>query len=77
MDMGYSLKPVDTYEIVRPNKPTVRIIQWTKRLASVVIEYKSGRSVIDYPIRYDDGRVAYDNPHAIPQYAKRLVERII
>ena len=28
-------------------------------------------------IRYDDGRIAYDNPNRIPKYIKRIVERFM
>ena len=27
----------------------------------------------DWPIKYRDGRIAYDNPYAIPKYLKKLV----
>lgn len=29
---------------------------------------------VDYPIRYDDGRVAYDNPHVIPRHIQDAVD---
>ena len=30
----------------------------------------------EYPVRYDDGRIAYDWPERIPAYVKRHVERL-
>lgn len=29
--------------------------------------------ICDWPIRYPDGRIAYDRPEIIPEYAKRAV----
>jgi hypothetical protein len=68
---------LDTFVIARMNKPRVTIRQYTTRLASIIIEYKNGTFAVDWPIRYDNGQVAYDNPYAIPAYAKRFVERVI
>lgn len=70
-------KPIDTFVIRRPNKPKVTIRQWSKWSAQIDIEYKNGTFVTDYPIRYESGVVAYNNPHQVPQYAKRMAERII
>ena len=30
----------------------------------------------DWPIRYDDGRIAYDFPERIPAYVKRITKAI-
>lgn len=70
-------KPMDTFVIRRPNKPKVTIHQWSKFLANIIIEYKNNTFVTDWPLRYESGQVAYGNPHIIPEYAKRMVERII
>ena len=29
----------------------------------------------DWPIKYDNGKIAYDWPERIPKYAKKLVEK--
>lgn len=34
-------------------------------------------SFADYPIMYDDGRIVYDYPGAIPKYVKKAIEDIM
>ena len=41
----------------------------------VVLDNTSGWC--DWPIRYSDGRIAYDNPHRIPKYVQDKVARIM
>ena len=36
-----------------------------------------GDTVGDNFIRYNDGKIAYDNPYKIPKYIKRIVERFM
>jgi len=36
-----------------------------------------GRSVVDHPIRWPDGRVAYDRPEALPNRVKAAVARFM
>ena len=45
----------------------------SKRSARVVTR----KGHVDYPIRYDDGRIAYDFPERVPAYLKRIVEKFL
>ena len=45
-----------------------------ERNGSLFVVYAGGGR-IDFPIRYHDGRIAYDWPERVPVAAKRLVER--
>lgn len=35
------------------------------------------RGHVDYPIRYDDGRIAYDFPERVPAYLKKIVAKLL
>lgn len=39
-----------------------------------IINKNSGLS--DFPVKYDDGRIAYDHPHIIPQYVQKMYAAI-
>ena len=43
-------------------------------VSQIVVECANGH--VDWPIQYTDGRVAYDFPERVPEYAKREVEKI-
>jgi len=45
----------------------------TGRKGLFVMNDKTG--YIDYPIKYSDGRVAYDNPYRIPESIRETIER--
>ena len=40
---------------------------------SMQLDHPSGYS--QYPIRYDDGRIAYDWPEIVPKYIKKAIEK--
>lgn len=44
---------------------------------SLIIVVNNDTSWNDNPIRYNDGRVAYDFPERIPSYIKEKVKRIL
>ena len=66
---------------------TVLILSYPKRPITVCIkktdcnnEYYNGYRVMvtdgwfaDWPIKYENGKIAYDTPEKIPKYAKKLV----
>lgn len=62
---------VVSYEQHHPNNPDGYFI----RLA-VIGEYKNGETVIEYPIRYYNGQIGYDNPLNIPEYVRNQVRNI-
>ena len=33
----------------------------------------TGTGYVDWPVKYPDGRIAYDAPERVPSYLKRLV----
>ena len=41
----------------------------------MVWNHKAIGGACDYPVMYDDGRIAYDHPELIPAYAKKLAYR--
>lgn len=54
-----------------PGKGSVERV--SERSAKVV----TAKGHVDYPIRYDDGRIAYDFPERVPAYLKKQVARML
>ena len=65
-----------TYDIYNNGKWAVVAVRLpNRRIVARVDSLISGHS--DWPIRYDDGRVAWDYPERIPAYVKRITASIL
>lgn len=63
-------KVVKTFE--KKNRPwRAEVRTWEDRPLRYVV-VTNGQD-IDYPIKYSDGRIAYDRPEQLPQYVRPLV----
>lgn len=51
----------------------VRIVKETDGRLSVQVEVNYPRVHVDWPIQYEDGRIAYDFAERVPVYLKRYV----
>jgi hypothetical protein len=61
----------------------IKIGKWTIRQSGQSIQVYSSYSArstrrdhADWPIRYWDGRIAYDFPERVPLYVKKIVSRL-
>ena len=48
-----------------------QLANWSQRSIAIVGEWRNYEA-----FRYDDGRIAYDIPEAIPKYVKQAVEKV-
>ena len=55
---------------------SIALKNWTATIDDkykiMVYDHKKIGGACDYPIMYDDGRIAYDHPELVPAYAKKL-----
>jgi len=59
---------------MRPGEnPDASVERISDRSAKVV----TAKGHVDYPIRYDDGRIAYDFPERVPAYLKKKVAKLL
>lgn len=60
-----------TIASLKKNLCAIHLVEGTNNSLHVMVEDKEG--LTDFPLKYQDETIAYDNPERYPQYIKNLV----